>query len=160
MPPLRDGALRRTLRHRGGPRRTSWAAGAVGTGAVAQERKRLAIRHLPCFGRPTRLVWVKRRWRCVEPACEAKTGPRVPSTSTPKWCRPAGPEPEACRQLGKLARPVSTVAAELGVCRLTVMNTVVQHGAPLVDDPRRIRAVSCQPSRNPLALPSRNSLLD
>ena len=25
------------------------------------------IRDLPCFGRPARLVWSKRRWRCREP---------------------------------------------------------------------------------------------
>jgi hypothetical protein len=35
---------------------------------------------------------------------------------------------EACRQVGELARPVSTVAAELGVCWWTVMNTVTDQG--------------------------------
>ncbi len=34
----------------------------------------------------------------------------------------------ACRQVGELARPVSTVAAELGVCWWRVMNAVVEHG--------------------------------
>lgn len=31
---------------------------------------------------------------------------------------------EACRQVGELARPVSKVAEELGVCWWTVMNAV------------------------------------
>ncbi len=26
-----------------------------------------------CFGRPTRLVWAKRRWRCRYPDCPART---------------------------------------------------------------------------------------
>jgi transposase len=44
--------------------------------------------------------------------------------------------------VGELARPVATVAAELGVCWWTVMNAVVEHGTPLVDDPERIGAVT------------------
>ena len=45
---------------------------------------------------------------------------------------------EACRQVGEEARAVSRVAAELGVCWWTVMNGVIEHGTPLVDDPDRI----------------------
>ncbi len=48
---------------------------------------------------------------------------------------------EACRQVGELARPVSKVAEELGVCWSTVMNAVVEHGTPLVDDPARVGRV-------------------
>jgi hypothetical protein len=49
---------------------------------------------------------------------------------------------EACRQVGQEARPVSRVAAELGVCWWTVMNAVIEHGTPLVDDPKRIGTVT------------------
>ena len=38
-----------------------------GVRAEAQDRKPVAIRDLACFGRPARLVWRKRRWRC--PLC-------------------------------------------------------------------------------------------
>jgi transposase len=48
---------------------------------------------------------------------------------------------EACRQVGECARPVSKVADELGVCWWTVMNAVVEHGTPLVDDPERVGRV-------------------
>src|SRR5581483_2772060 len=44
-------------------------------------------------------------------------------------------------QVGELARPVSSVADEFGVCWWTVMNAVVEHGAPLVDDPDRVGPV-------------------
>jgi hypothetical protein len=49
---------------------------------------------------------------------------------------------EACRQVGEHARPVSQVADEFGVCWWTVMNAVVEHGTPLVDDPNRVGAVA------------------
>jgi len=37
-----------------------------GVRAEAKDRVRVDIRDLPCFGRPARLVWLKRRWRCVD----------------------------------------------------------------------------------------------
>lgn|ERR1700694_2122259 len=33
----------------------------------------VALRDLPCFGWPTRLVWNKRRWRCRRRGCVART---------------------------------------------------------------------------------------
>ena len=112
-----------------------------GTRAVAHERMRVDVRDLPCFGRPARLVWRKRRWRCAEPDCDAKTwtetSPAVDRQAV--ITRRAGAE--ACRQVGELARPVSKVAAELGVCWWTVMNAVIEHGTPLVDDPGRVGRV-------------------
>jgi transposase len=48
---------------------------------------------------------------------------------------------EACRQVGELARPVAGVAAEFGVCWWTIMNAVIEHGTPLVDDPDRVGTV-------------------
>jgi transposase len=49
---------------------------------------------------------------------------------------------EACRQVGENARPVSQLADELGVCWWTIMNAVVEHGTPLVDDPDRVGSVA------------------
>lgn len=43
-----------------------------GVRAEAQDRMSIAIRDLACFGRPARLIWAKRRRRCVEPARDAK----------------------------------------------------------------------------------------
>ena len=40
--------------------------------AEAQDRVRVDVRDLPCFGRPARLVWRKRRWRCRERECSAQ----------------------------------------------------------------------------------------
>jgi transposase len=49
---------------------------------------------------------------------------------------------ECCRQVGRNARPVTQMAAELGVCWDTVMAAVREHGEPLVDDPRRVGDVA------------------
>jgi hypothetical protein len=47
---------------------------------------------------------------------------------------------EAARQVGELARPVSQVADEYGVCWETVMAAVKTHGTSLVD-PERVGTV-------------------
>jgi transposase len=44
-----------------------------GTRATAHDWMRVDVRDLPCFGRPARLVWHKRRWRCREALCDART---------------------------------------------------------------------------------------
>lgn len=113
-----------------------------GTRAEPHERRPVDIRDLACFGRPVRLRVLKRRWRCVEPACEAKTWteqhPGLPARQV--MTHRAGFE--AARQVGELARPVSQVADEYGVCWDTIMAAVVAHGTPLVDDPDRVGAVT------------------
>ena len=114
---------------------------ACGTRAVAHERRPTAIRDLPCFGRPARLVWRKRRWRCPEPLCERKTWTEDSEHLDAQVVLTRRAGAEACRQVGELARPVSKVAEELGVCWWTVMNAVIEHGTPLVDDPDRIGRV-------------------
>ena len=45
---------------------------------------------------------------------------------------------EACRQVGAHARPVAQVAREFSVCWWTVINAVLEHGTPLVNDPDRV----------------------
>ena len=112
-----------------------------GTRAEAHERMAVEVRDLACFGRPARLVWNKRRWRCPEPDCEAKTWTEsAPGfSSRALLTRRAGME--ATRQVGENARPVAELAEELGVCWWTVMAAVIEYGTPLVDDPARVGAV-------------------
>ncbi len=57
-----------------------------GVRAEAQDRMSIDIRNLACFDRPARLRWIKRRWRCVDPDCEAKTW-----TEGSAACRRPGP---------------------------------------------------------------------
>src|SRR5271157_2791610 len=114
---------------------------SCGVRAVAKDRIRVEIRDLPCFGRPARLVWLKRRWRCGDPDCAAKTWTEDTEHVAPRAVLTLRAGAEATRQVGELAMPVAVVARELGVCWWTVMDAVVLHGTPLVDDPKRVGKV-------------------
>jgi transposase len=113
-----------------------------GVRAEAQDRMCIEIRDLACFGRPARLVWRKRRWRCVEPACDAKTWTERSEHVDAQAVLTRRAGVEACRQVGENARPVAGVAREFGVCWWTVMNAVIEHGTLLVDDPGRVGTVA------------------
>lgn len=102
----------------------------------------VVIRDLACFGRPVRLVWHKRRYRCVEPDCEAKTWTEVSPEFSSRSVLTLRAGVEACRQVGMNARPVAGLARELGVCWWTVMEAVIEHGPALVEDPHRVGVVT------------------
>lgn len=36
-------------------------------------RRNVKLIDVPCFGRPVRVVWLKRTWRCVEEDCATKS---------------------------------------------------------------------------------------
>ncbi len=114
---------------------------SCGVRAEPQDRMRVDVRDLACFGRPARLVWSKRRWRCRERLCAARTWTEASEHVDAQAVLTRRAGVEACRQVGENARPVSQLADELGVCWWTIMNAVVEHGTPLVDDPDRIGAV-------------------
>jgi len=114
---------------------------ACGVRARAHDRMPVAVRDLACFGRPARVVWNKRRWRCADDDCETKTWTETSAVMSARALLTDRAAVEVCRQVGENARPVSQLAAELGVCWWTVMNAVIEHGAPLVDDPVRVGPV-------------------
>jgi len=109
-----------------------------GTRAESHDRDPVDIRDLSCFGRPVRLRVLKRRWRCPERDCGAKTWTEIHPALPPRHVMTHRAGFEAARQVGELARPVSRVADEYGVCWETVMAAVKTHGTPLVDDPDRV----------------------
>ena len=115
--------------------------GRCGTRAEAQDRTAIDVRDLTCFGRPARLRWIKRRWRCTDGDCDARTWTERSHHVDAQAVLTRRAGAEACRQVGEEARAVSKVASELGVCWWTVMNAVLEHGTPLVDDPARVGAV-------------------
>ena len=81
--------------------------------------------------------WIKRRWRCVDADCDVKTWTAHSHQAGLKRCSPAGPLPRRAPGGREDDRPVSRVVSDLGVCWWTVMNAVIERGAPLVDDPKR-----------------------
>lgn len=114
--------------------------GCFGCGMVAEAQDRLVveIRDLACFGRPARLRWAKRRWRCREPLCDAKTWTEESAHVSPRSVLTRRAGADACRRVGEEALPVSRLAKELGVSWSTVMD---EHGTPLVEDPARVGPV-------------------
>ena len=112
-----------------------------GCRAESQDRVWVDVRGLECFGRPTRLRIWKRRWRCRQLECSARTWTEPLEFLDAQVVLTRRTGAEACRRVGELARPVSQVADEFGVCWETIMNAVVEHGTALVDDPGRVGPV-------------------
>jgi transposase len=116
----------------------AWCA-SCGVRAWVKDRPEVVLVDLPCFGRPTRLVWHKHRWCC--PAFECATGswtgedPRIAparavmTDRAGRWCT---------EQVGRLGRTVAEVARELGCDWHTVNDAVIAYGTPLIEDQSRI----------------------
>jgi transposase len=109
--------------------------------AQAQDRVEVHVRDAHCFGRPARLVLVKRRWRCRRTGCVHKTWTERIDAIMARQVLTRRAGAEVCRQVGRLCRPVASVADEYGVSWDTAWAAVVLHGRPLVDDPRRVGRV-------------------
>ena len=124
--------------------------GCAGCGVIARVKDRPVIElvDLPSFGRPTRLFWHKRRWCCLEESCPAKSWTEVDvrigaarmalSDRAGRW---------VTEQVGRHARSVNEVAAELACDWHTVNDTVVAYGNALVDRSRPLRCRYCSRSR-------------
>jgi len=115
--------------------------GCSGCGVRAEGHGRsvVQVRDLPAGGRPVRLVWRKRRWRCVDPECATKTF--VEDTALVEGSLAARAATEICRRVGQDGSSVAQVARELGVCWATAMDCVRRHGEPLVDAADRLEGV-------------------
>ena len=118
--------------------------GLPGCGVVARAHDRMVVeyRDLAAFGRPARLVWIKRRWRCEEPGCATRSWTESSPCFSSRCLLTRRAAAECCRQVGRNARPVTQMASELGVCWDTVMDAIREHGEPLVDDPVRVGVVA------------------
>jgi hypothetical protein len=112
---------------------------SCGLRALVKDRPRVLLGDLPCFGRPATLAWRKRRWSCSA-GCGGWTE-RNDAIAAPRGALTRRAGLWATEQVGRMARPVSQVAAELGVAWHTVMGAVAVYATPLVADPARIGGV-------------------
>ena len=106
-----------------------------GVVAHVKDRYQVELVDLPAFGRWTRLVWHKRRWRCPDVDCpkgswseqdsRLAASRQALSDRAGRW---------ATRQVGQSASSVNKVADELGCDWHTVNDAVVAYGTALVDD--------------------------
>jgi transposase len=108
-----------------------------GVRAVSKDRPTVVVRDVDAFDRPVRLRWRKRRWRCSEAACEARTWTERIDAVRPRMALTERARAKACRRVGRDGHSVASVARDFGVGWHTIMRAVIEHGAPLVDDPAR-----------------------
>src|SRR3974390_1466909 len=110
-----------------------------GVRALGHGRSEVQVRDLPASGRPVRLVWRKRRWRCVDPDCGG--GSFTESSELIEGCLTARAAAEVCLLGGEEGRSVASVARTFGVGWHRAWAAVVRHGTPLVEAPRRLYGV-------------------
>jgi transposase len=115
---------------------------SCGVAAVLHGRRPVRVRDLPVAGRPVTLIWVKRVWRCAEPACVARTWTEASEHIGSRASLTERARAEACRRIGKDGHDVAAVAVEYGVGWHTVMRAVRDHGQPLVQNPSRLAGVT------------------
>jgi transposase len=133
-----DGGLVMTIKG------THDVVGCPRCGSIARSKGRdFTLVDLPCFGRPTTTVWVKRRFVCPNPHCpvqswseqDARIAPMRQSMTTRagRW---------ATHQVGAHARSVAEVASDLGCAWHTVNDSVVAYGEALLEaDTERVGRV-------------------
>ncbi len=87
-------------------------------------------------------MWVKRVWRCPEPACPVSTWSETSEHIRARASLTERARREICRRVGQDGHSVAQVATQFGVGWGTAMAAVREYGAPLVDDPARLQAVT------------------
>lgn len=123
-------------------------AGPVGChscGVVARSHGRRDVKliDMPCFGRPVRLVWRKRTWRCAEEQCPARSfteqdlnlaGPRALLTTRACWW--------AISQLRREHASVAGLARQLGTTWRTIWRSIRPLLEAMAADPARFQDVA------------------
>lgn len=112
-----------------------------GMAGVVKDRPKSRFADLPAFGQQAQLVWHKYRWECPggDPSW-TEDRPDIAGRALSAMTRRAAIW--ATVQVGRNVRPVSQIAAELGVAWNTVMDTVTIVAAVMIDHPGRIGTVS------------------
>ena len=112
-------------------------AGCPECGVVAESKGRsvVVLVDLPVYGRPSRLVWHKRRFRCLEVTCPNSSWTESdPKIAAPRMALADRTGRWVTEQVGRNARSVNEVAGELSCDWHTVNDAVVAYGSALVDD--------------------------
>jgi transposase len=135
---------------------------ACGVRAIGHGRRRVVVRDLPLADRPVVLVWAKRRWRCPEPACPARTWCEESDEIAPRAVLTERARAEIARRVGPDEHSVAQAARDLGVSWHAAMAAVRDHGRPRVDHLARLgapRAVGLDETSFLAATAQRPSLL-
>ncbi len=104
-----------------------------GTRAVGHGRSRVAVRDLPIAGRAVVIAWLKRRWRCPDADCEVRTFTESAEAIQPRAVLTERARRFICEAVGRLRRPVSSLAEDFGIGWHTAWAAVRDYGTELVD---------------------------
>src|SRR5215213_4028282 len=114
-----------------------------GVVAGSHGRSNVTLIDTPCFGRPVRLVWRKRTWRCAEPSCPAGVvteqhsdlaRPRALLTIRACWW--------AIGQLRREHASVTGIARQLGTTWRTVWTSIEPLLKAMAEDENRFDGVA------------------
>ena len=119
----------------------AWCPGC-GVRAVSHGRRSILVRDLPVSGRPTRLRWHKRLWRCREDRCPTRTWTERHATVAPRAALTERAREEVCRRVGEDAVAVAKAARDFGVGWQTAMRAVIDRGQRRIDDRARLAGVT------------------
>jgi len=119
--------------------------GCRSCGVIAHSHGRRDVRlvDVPCFGRPVRLIWRKRTWRCGEEKCPARSftelhedlaGPRALLSVRACWW--------AINQLRREGASVQGLARQLGTTWRTVWRSIKPLLEAMAADPTRFANVT------------------
>jgi transposase len=117
--------------------------GCPGCGVVAvSHARRVQVLHdAPCFGRPVRVRWSKRIWRCPEPACPRGTWTEQHLFAEPRAKLTARAIAWAVDALRHDDTTVSALARRLGVAWDTCMNAIAHAAQGLIKRPERLQGI-------------------
>ena len=115
-----------------------------GCGVRARSKGRLTtvVGDVDAFGRPVRLRWRKRRWRCPEPAGAVATWSEQHRGIASRALLTEQARRDACVRVGRDGDSVAEVARAYGTGWHTIMAAVRAVGQPLIDDPARLADVT------------------
>jgi len=113
-----------------------------GTRAVGHGRSRTAVRDLATSGRPTVLVWAKRRWRCPDGDCEVTTWSEHCEHIAPRAALTERVRKALADMVNVEEHSIAAAGAEFGVGWHTANAAVAEHTDPVIDDPERFDGVS------------------
>lgn len=112
-----------------------------GVVAVGHERRVQVLHDAPCFGRPVRVRWHKRIWRCGEELCPGGTWTEDHRFAAPRAKLTTRAVDGAVDGLRHDDTTVSAIARHLGVAWDTCWNSIKTAAENLVSRPERVRGV-------------------
>ena len=113
-----------------------------GSRAVGHGRTRTPVRDLEISGRPTVLVWAKRRWRCPDPDCGRSTWSERSEQIAPRTVMTERARKALAERVNIDGDTIAAAATEFGVGWHTANTAVAEHTDPVIDAPGRLEGIT------------------